>query len=113
MMISPQTNTPLNWSGSDGTAPKNTFHIQPAENLEVQNGIEFWKGGEHGSGPSVSRDTFPLPTLGPRLEDLARTLHYGSGFAVLRGLELAKTPEDNMIILLGISSYVGSQRGKY
>ncbi|KAF8890086.1 hypothetical protein BD779DRAFT_1671450 [Infundibulicybe gibba] len=39
----------------------------------------------------LSPDTFPLPTLGPVLRDLARELHSGRGFFVLRNLPWTPT----------------------
>lgn len=101
---------PLAFS-SDASEP--IVHLGPADNVEVREALQRWKDAEHGDAQSVSRETFPLPNLGPRLREITRTLYTGQGFTVLRGLELAKTPEDNMIIYLGISSYVGSQRGMY
>jgi len=64
-------------------------------------------------GSDVSPSTFPLPTLGTRLLDLALAVHIGSGFAVVRGLNPDDfSQEDNVVIFLGISSYIGSKRGR-
>lgn len=104
------TPNPLAFS-SDASEP--IVYLDSTDNVEVQEALRLWKDAEHGDAQSVSRATFPLPNVGPRLREITRTLHNGQGFAVLRGLELAETPEDNMIIYLGISSYVGSQRGNY
>lgn len=103
--------SPLAFSGLDGTATDHIMSLGPADNAEAQNALQRWKEAEHADAQSVSKDTFPLPNLGPRLEAIARSLHTGKGFAVLRGLDLAKTPEDNMVMYLGITSYIGSQRG--
>lgn len=60
----------------------------------------------------VTRDTFPLPQLKTKLENIAETLHNGIGFAVLRGLEPRKYSRfDNAIIYLGITSYIAEIRG--
>ncbi|KAK0706127.1 hypothetical protein B0T26DRAFT_654883 [Lasiosphaeria miniovina] len=64
-------------------------------------------------GNEVSPSTFPLPTLGPRLLKAAIDVHRGKGFAVVRGIDPnAFSPEDNTLIFLGISSYIGAQRGR-
>ena len=62
---------------------------------------------------NVNRFTFPLPKLGPALEDLSEQVHNGSGFVVLRGLPAwTYTNEENVLIYLGVSSYVGERRGR-
>ena len=64
-------------------------------------------------GRETARENFPLPTLSPILRALAEELHHGCGFFALRGLDPNKySREDNIIIFLGISSYVGEMRGK-
>jgi hypothetical protein len=74
----------------------------------------------HNSGPIglskplgfVSRSTFPLPTLGHALLNMARELHSGRGFSVLRGIPVSSySREDNALIYCGISSYIGPVRG--
>ncbi|KAH8804578.1 hypothetical protein F5884DRAFT_418504 [Xylogone sp. PMI_703] len=60
----------------------------------------------------ISPEKFPLP---PRLKDLlagiSEEIHEGRGFGVLRGLDPQRfTPEENVIVFAGISSYVGERR---
>jgi hypothetical protein len=60
----------------------------------------------------ISPETFPLPTLGPVLRDLARELHSGRGFFVLRTIPVdSYSRADNILIYAGVSSYVGETRG--
>jgi hypothetical protein len=62
-------------------------------------------------GPEISRENFPLPTLGGKLLALADAVHFGRGFFALRGLDPNDySVEDNAIMFLGLSSYVGEQR---
>jgi hypothetical protein len=64
-------------------------------------------------GNEVTPDTFPLPTLGPKLQQVALDIHRGRGFAVVRGMNPDEfSPEDNVLVFLGISSYIGVQRGR-
>lgn len=64
-------------------------------------------------GNEVSPSSFPLPTLGPKLLRVAEDIHSGKGFAVVRGLNPNEfSPEDNVLVFLGISSYIGAQRGR-
>ncbi|KAK3312017.1 hypothetical protein B0H66DRAFT_486618 [Apodospora peruviana] len=64
-------------------------------------------------GSEVSAGNFPLPTLGSKLLRAAVDVHRGKGFTVVRGLRPAEfTPEENALIFLGISSYIGAKRGR-
>jgi hypothetical protein len=105
---------PTVWSGSDKTADQLPYAIDISAYIpEIEAALEKFKELGH-NGPAVNADAFPLPTLGPRLKAIARDLHEGPGFALLRGLDTEKySDEDNMIIFLGIGSHIGSQRGKY
>lgn len=59
----------------------------------------------------VSRETFPLPTLAPRLERKAHQVHYGSGCLLLRGLNPAHyTAADNLLVYLGVTSHIAQSR---
>lgn len=61
----------------------------------------------------ISQETFPLPTLRAALRDLSKELHGGRGFFVLRGLRIDEySREDNIIIYTGVSSHIGSIRGR-
>lgn len=63
--------------------------------------------------PLVNRDTFPLPNLGSTLRQEAKILQSGRGFIVLRGLDPDRySREENIIIYTGVSSYIGSLRGR-
>ena len=56
----------------------------------------------------VSRETFPLPTLGPELERLAGELTYGRGFALVQGVPVDElTEEQCALVALGIVGRVG------
>jgi hypothetical protein len=65
------------------------------------------------SGDKINRQTFPLPSLGAKLELLAREVHSGKGFCNIRGLKPDDySPEDNVLLYLGVASYFGERRGK-
>lgn len=64
-------------------------------------------------GSEVSASNFPLGTLGQKLLKVTLAVHRGKGFAIIRGLDPKEfSPEDNLIIFLGVSSYIGSTRGR-
>ncbi|KAH0558756.1 hypothetical protein GP486_004599 [Trichoglossum hirsutum] len=61
----------------------------------------------------LSRSNFPLPTLGPILSELAKQVHSGKGFFVIRGLKPDNySRETSMVMYVGISSYIGETRGR-
>jgi hypothetical protein len=61
----------------------------------------------------VSPETFPLPTLGPRLRQVRHDVYEGKGFGVIRGIDAQKYPvEDLTMIYLGVQSYVSSLQGR-
>lgn len=61
----------------------------------------------------INTSTFPLPTIHPTLRALSKDIHAGRGFVVLRGLRIdAHTREDNIITYTGVSSHIGSIRGR-
>lgn len=62
---------------------------------------------------NISQETFPLPTLGGSLKVLAKVLTNGVGFFRIRGLDTSwYSSETNVIIYIGISSYIGAKRGR-
>ena len=61
----------------------------------------------------MSRQSFPLPVLGPLLRSLAWVVADGLGFFVLQGVDPDRyTAEENMVIYLGISAYISQQWGR-
>ncbi|KAE9378489.1 Clavaminate synthase-like protein [Stipitochalara longipes BDJ] len=61
---------------------------------------------------AVSQESFPLPTLGSKLKTLAKGLVDGVGFLLVRGLDPKQlSNEANIIMYLGVSSYLGEKRG--
>ncbi|KAI0199466.1 Clavaminate synthase-like protein [Astrocystis sublimbata] len=103
---------PTVWSaGGKVSFGSQTLELSQAEKSEVEEALEhFMSLGLDGS--DVSRENFPLPSLGPRLEKHAVDIHQGSGLCIVRGLDAEDySAEDNTILFLGIASYIGSQRG--
>lgn len=57
----------------------------------------------------VSRDVFPLPTLGPQLERLAGDVTHGRGFALVQGVPLDGLSEEQCaLVSVGIASHVAT-----
>ena len=60
----------------------------------------------------MTQESFPLPTIQAQLTSACIDIHQGRGFSIVRGIDPREyTAEDNMIIFLAISSYIGEQRG--
>lgn len=121
------------WSGS-GSEQADFYHLLLDEDdvREVENAVEAFKGACPGpftvypyppqddlqykelemNGDDVSRELFPLPRLESRLDKCALEIHHGAGWCVIRGIDPCRySVEDNAIIYLGISSYIGGKRG--
>ena len=61
----------------------------------------------------VSPESFPLPTLGNKLKTMATELTSGVGFFHIRGLDPQRySNERNVILYLGIATYIGGKRGR-
>ena len=61
----------------------------------------------------VSQESFLLPTLGKRLKAFAAELTSGVGFFHIRGLDPQRYSNYmNILLYLGISSYIGGKRGR-
>ncbi|KAJ3759723.1 hypothetical protein EV360DRAFT_41322 [Lentinula raphanica] len=104
---------PIVWEGQDWTSEDQwVFHLTPDQLQEIDNGLAHFKALDKPLG-YISRETFPLPTLSPVLESLAHELYSGRGFFVLRTIPVDDyTRKDLATIYAGISSHVGSARGK-
>jgi hypothetical protein len=61
----------------------------------------------------LTRDDFPLPTLGPKLEGLCRDVIHGRGFTLMRGLPVANySIRESATAYYGIGLYFGSARSQ-
>ncbi|KAG5650327.1 hypothetical protein H0H81_012613 [Sphagnurus paluster] len=103
--------SPLMWEGKDWTEEKQWVYEMTPEHLkEIDEAVKHFRSLGKPFG-HVKASTFPLPTLGPVLTELARELHTGRGFFVLRTIPVdSYSREENGIIYAGISSYVGNLR---
>ncbi|KAF2189593.1 Clavaminate synthase-like protein, partial [Zopfia rhizophila CBS 207.26] len=65
------------------------------------------------NGDEVKCHNFPLPRLRHYLHDRAVDIHEGRGFFVLRGMRPQDfSAADNLVIFLGIASYIAQRFGK-
>lgn len=87
------------------------YHLTEENLAEVRSAKDHFKSLEL-DGDLVNRDNFPLPTLGPKLDELSHDIHNGSGLCVIRGINPEDySVEDLTIVWLGIQAYIADQRG--
>ncbi|KAF1986479.1 Clavaminate synthase-like protein [Aulographum hederae CBS 113979] len=105
---------PWAWDGSEYDDGDNyVLKLTEDDIEEIERALRYFKQRPGRLDPGqVSRLTFPLPKLGNRLKAVSIELHKGRGFSVLRGLEPRKySAFDNVLIYLGVTSYVAEKRG--
>ncbi|TFK72234.1 Clavaminate synthase-like protein [Pluteus cervinus] len=104
---------PIVWEGKDWTGEDQwVYNLSAVELSELDSALLHFKERELALG-FISKEAFPLPTLSPILWGFAQELYSGRGFFVLRTIPIDKyTREELAIIYAGISSHVGSARGK-
>ncbi|KAK4183083.1 hypothetical protein QBC35DRAFT_130317 [Podospora australis] len=102
------------WSGEDFKSEDDYVIEFSAEDvLEIEAGLAHFKDLPGDLTPDdVNQHTFPLPNLGARLNEASDIVHNGRGFVVLRGLQPDKYNSlDNILLYLGITSYIAETRG--
>lgn len=105
--------SPLVWEGKEVENRSDwIYRLDDAQLDEVDAALKSFKALNQPLG-SIDQSTFPLPTLHSTLRILSKDIHSGRGFFVLRGLRVdIYSREDNIIIYAGVSSHIGSIRGR-
>ncbi|CAO2655440.1 Nn.00g105040.m01.CDS01 [Neocucurbitaria sp. VM-36] len=105
---------PRVWDGKKvGGVAAFALQLNPEEIEEIESALNWFKELPGLNGPDqMSKELFPLPTLGSKLEAISQDLHHGRGLTILRGLTPSKyTAKDNVLLFTGLASYIGEQRG--
>ena len=99
------------FEGEEGVR-KYVVELSGEDITEIEGALEMFKEKSNSPG-EVSRATFPLSgSLAGRLERVAHNLHSGLGFNIIRGLDPRRySPLDNVLIYLGVTSYIAPHRG--
>ncbi|KAK4446859.1 hypothetical protein QBC34DRAFT_304485 [Podospora aff. communis PSN243] len=102
---------PEDFGGNPDSHPAYLYSVGEDGVAEAEKALETFK--ELGfDGDEVRKNNFPLPTLGPKLEQVCHDVHSGLGFAIVRGLDPARhTAEDNLTTFLAVASYIGDIQG--
>jgi hypothetical protein len=89
-----------------------TYRLSPAEIAEIEAAVAAVRQRRLDLA-EISRDAFPLPTLGPVLDRLCAEIVDGRGFVLLRGVPVEERPiEESATAYWGIGSYFGSARSQ-
>ena len=102
---------PSAWYGPEIASRTDWVHrLADEEIAEIASAVRgFEKSGLNPA--SLSREQFPLPSLGPRLSSILAEVQNGRGFALLRGLPVREWgPRRSAIALLGLGVHLGNLR---
>ncbi|OAO04856.1 hypothetical protein A8B75_06865 [Sphingomonadales bacterium EhC05] len=84
------------------------YHLSESQIAELDAALTHAKG-KGLTGIAIKRDDFPLPSLGPVLDELAEELVNGRGFFLIRGFPaLDYSKEDASSVFWGMGNYIGS-----
>ncbi|KAK6334657.1 hypothetical protein TWF718_010105 [Orbilia javanica] len=104
---------PMIWDSQ--TFPTDNSHIlqiTPSELQEINTALRLVQDLSLPHS-EINKATFALPTLGPRLDAACQSVHFGLGICFVNGIPTEDyTAEENVYILLGVSSYFGETRGR-
>jgi len=105
---------PSAWFGADmrGREAEWTYLLSPVEVAEIEAAVETVQARGLDIA-DIRREDFPLPTLGPALDQLRAEVLDGRGFVLLRGLPVEDRPiAASATAYWGIGSYFGSARSQ-
>lgn len=105
---------PAAWIGSEMAKSPGIWmeEFTDAEVAELEGAARAYldRGGDLGA---MTAETFPLPTLGPRLAALRDVMMHGRGFHLYRGLPVQDWPiEVSAAVFCGMGAHVGSARSQ-
>ncbi|HKR59251.1 MAG TPA: TauD/TfdA family dioxygenase [Pyrinomonadaceae bacterium] len=85
-------------------------HLSAVEIDEVESAVRKLTKSQRGL-TSISSEDFPLPTLGPRLQQLLEEVLNGRGFVLIKTLPVQRwTKQESAIAFLGIGVHLGRLR---
>jgi hypothetical protein len=108
----PMIRGPSAWTGAElAKHPEQwTYNLSAADLKEIAAAVDACRDRDIAS---ITRDDFPLPTFGERLERLRDELVNGRGFVLLRGLPVEGKPIlDSAMAYFGIGTHIGIARSQ-
>ncbi|KAL8847888.1 MAG: hypothetical protein Q9221_007099 [Calogaya cf. arnoldii] len=103
---------PMAWTGGDfPDESRFIYYLSSDDREEVRRALTHFK--DQGlDRDEVSKANFPLPNLASRFTKACEEVYNGLGAVILRGIDVKNyTPEDLLVVFLGVSSYIAEQRG--
>ncbi|CAN9426503.1 unnamed protein product [Alternaria alternata] len=101
---------PHAWVGNQIEEKQYLIVLTDEERREAERAAKKFIASEKPAG-LITPTSFPLPTLGPRLESAKLGLSQGLGFFVVRGLTPDKYDNQmNIVLYVGLSSYISTVR---
>ena len=99
---------PSAWYGHELAADLSWIeHLSPSDLAEIDAALRGVRA-QSLTLPQIDRASFPLPTLGPKLERCLEEIRSGRGFVVLRGLPVGQYGDEDVgTIFWGIGTYLG------
>jgi hypothetical protein len=105
---------PSAWTGADMSTRESewSYRLSPLEIAEIETAVATVR--QRGLAlADITRDDFPLPTLGPVLERLRAEVLDGRGFVLLRGMPVENRPiAEAATAYWGVGTYFGSARSQ-
>jgi hypothetical protein len=105
---------PSAWIGAEmrGREAEWSYRLSPSEVAEIETALQSVRARGLDTA-DIRRDDFPLPTLGPALEELRDEVLNGRGFVLLRGMPVEGRPiADSATAYWGVGTYFGSARSQ-
>jgi hypothetical protein len=81
------------WAASD----KWIHHLTPEDLAELGTAADAALYSQQPLHTITSKDKFPLPSLGPKLDFIRKDVSFGRGFALIKGIPVAKWPRDKIV----------------
>ena len=106
---------PAAWSGTEMATRTEAWqmHLTPAEITELEVAAGTFLATPSAQIATMTKQDFPLPTLGPTLLALRQELIRGRGFALLRGLPVTNyTEREAVTIFYGLGTHLGHARSQ-
>lgn len=102
--------SPGAWKGPDIDWTQHGLHLlNDAELQEIDDALQHLLSLGDLDFPAITRETFPLRTVGALMASLPERLRTGCGFLMLRGLPRERYSDDDMArIYFGLGAYIGT-----
>jgi TfdA family taurine catabolism dioxygenase TauD len=110
-ILPPEIQGPSAWYGPETLTRRDWIEdLSECEIAEVERATKQLAGAR-ADITVISRDDFPLPTLGPRLQRILDDTLNGRGFALIRSLPVGRwTRLESAVAFFGIGAHIGAAR---